>query len=333
MKYFISDVIVALISFYLFVFGSVTLMNLLLFAFSVCLLIATWRTKRLVTVTVRYLFLFAFLPFCTVIRVESILARLYEVPSSSMEGAILPGDYVLVDSLDRGLISRNDIIVFRRPWPTDIKDSFKGQQEILIKRCVGLPGERLLSTNGGISINDHLYSEPGSVMHRFLISFDKKVELYQYLKYRQIPIRNLNWLTNSFEYYTDNSTIEKLKATYRFSLKTITDTSLYAGLDTTRGLIVPKSGSVVDMDSFNRIYYRNILVKYERVDPDTIGKTYTFKGNYVFVVGDNRDYSLDSRKYGVVPTTEIIGRGSKILVSFNEQGKGIRWGRTFSELK
>ena len=52
-------------------------------------------------------------------------------------------------------------------------------------------------------------------------------------------------------------------------------------------------------------------------------------GRY-FVLGDNRDNSLDSRYWGWVPSENIIGKPGAILWSYNEKP---RWERTFKLIR
>lgn len=76
------------------------------------------------------------------IVVKTFLVQAFYIPSGSMEPTLQVGDRVLVEkvSYDLGDVHRGDIVVFERPdnWqagPSDIDD--------LIKRVIGLPGERI----------------------------------------------------------------------------------------------------------------------------------------------------------------------------------------------
>jgi len=84
------------------------------------------------------------------------------IPSESMERTLLVGDFVLFNKqtyapdgwLGRWLLpyrspARGDIVVFRHPYPP-----------MMIKRVVGLPGDRLRITGGKVFINGVALSEP-----------------------------------------------------------------------------------------------------------------------------------------------------------------------------
>ncbi len=87
------------------------------------------------------------------------------IPSESMERTLLVGDFVLFNkqtyapagSLGRWLLpyrspARGDIVVFHHPYPP-----------MLIKRVVGLPGDRLRIAGGKVFINGVALGEPYAV--------------------------------------------------------------------------------------------------------------------------------------------------------------------------
>lgn len=71
------------------------------------------------------------------------------IPTGSMKPAIMEGDEVFVNKFFLS-VKRGDIIVF----------SHESSEELLIKRVIGLPGEKIEIKNGYVYANGNLIDEP-----------------------------------------------------------------------------------------------------------------------------------------------------------------------------
>lgn len=112
-----------------------------------------------------------------VLSVRSFAFEPFQIPSGSMMPTLLVGDFIVVNKfaygmrlpvsnqkvLDLGGPKRGDVVVFRRPQRMGMaQDPSAGM--ILIKRCVGLPGDRISYRNHEFRINgvlvEHLAIAP-----------------------------------------------------------------------------------------------------------------------------------------------------------------------------
>ena len=103
----------------------------------------------------------------------------------------------------------------------------------------------------------------------------------------------------------------------------------------------------IELNQRNLALYRRAISTYEghtleeaedKVFIDGVESTsYTFELDYYWMMGDNRHRSADSRMWGFVPETHIVGRAS--FVWFSKQNKEqhgeskIRWNRMFKSVK
>ncbi|MCM8818573.1 MAG: signal peptidase I [Candidatus Omnitrophica bacterium] len=75
--------------------------------------------------------------------------RFFRVASSSMEPTLNINDKIICEKTEN--IKRKDIVVLYAP---------KGEREILIKRVIGLGGEKIKIKNGYVYINGEILEEP-----------------------------------------------------------------------------------------------------------------------------------------------------------------------------
>jgi signal peptidase I len=108
-----------------------------------------------------------FASICTVLVVGlfviTFIFQNFEIPSSSMEKALLIGDHVLVDRIGFAPpahwapfvhyrnIRRNDIIVFYKPGEPKL---------FLVKRVIGIPGDHLHLDHGVVYLNGKAQNQP-----------------------------------------------------------------------------------------------------------------------------------------------------------------------------
>ena len=182
----------------------------------------------------------------------STIAQPFVIPTSSMHNTLLTGDHLIVDklayapadSLSRHLlpyedVQRGDIIVFRHP--TLLTEDY-------VKRCIGMPGDRLKLVNKQVFINGRPLNEP------YVIHQDDS------LFYRD------NFPQGEPEYIQD-----------------------------------PKMAARA----------------FDMLHDDVVNGELVVPPGFYFAMGDNRDNSLDSRYWGLVPRDNIMGKPLIIFWSYD----------------
>lgn len=106
-------------------------------------------------------------------------------------------------------------------------------------------------------------------------------------------------------------------------------------------LYIPKKGATVKLDNANIAIYDRVIRVYEGNTLEIKNgqfyinnkptDSYTFKMNYYWMMGDNRNNSLDSRYWGFVPEDHVVGKAWLIWMSYHNGS--IRWSRLFRNIR
>ncbi len=84
------------------------------------------------------------------------------------------------------------------------------------------------------------------------------------------------------------------------------------------------SGSQPTITIYNKQNPKGLILSEPYIDPANYGGptniTVTLQADQYYVLGDNRDVSADSRTWGILPRTDIVGRVLLRLYPFNELG-------------
>jgi len=237
-------------------------------------------------------------------------------------------------------IERNDIVVFN--YPIDIAPI--SQKTNYIKRCVALPGDELRVEDKIVYVNGNRAVDVSTFQRHHVVQVRERVRLSQskvanaggriistqgensYIINMTDQLANemANWPeVESVEYYVLPETFEEFSQS-RFSFS-----SGFTNHDQLPEITIPRKGDTVTLTDDNWHMYRNIVVRYENNIVEKNGDTftingqqtneYTLKQDYYFVMGDNRDNSEDSRFWGFVPKTHIVGKAAIIYFSWDGQ--------------
>lgn len=254
-------------------------------------------------------------------------------------------------------IRQNDVVVFNYPlekeFPVDHRTHF-------VKRCVGLPGDTLIISNRTIFINGDSIPAPAHAQYNYHIKTDAKgfgealLEKYKITDggkvsnqgdYRLALTREAADSIKKEEHVHEVSAwSERSEGAFDFLFPYSKDYPW--SVDFYGPVVVPEKGDSVKLTGRNLPFYERIIQDYEgnelQVADDSIfingahASHYAFKMDYYFVMGDNRHYSSDSRFWGFVPESHIVGKAWFILFSFDKGAEGpdkVRWDRFFQLIK
>ncbi len=254
------------------------------------------------------------------------------------------------------VIKRNDKIVFNDPvekgYPIDLKTFF-------IKKCIALPGEKIHIKNKQIYINDRKQVLPSTIQFCYFMCVEKHLpdtffNQHHITEYYALSQGYLVYMTpKQKEDLISKSYIKTITPILRLPNIANTDFQLNHNLhpwneDFFGPIVVPKKGMTIPIHQDICGFYKKAIQDYEQhtkvyfnqkdaqIDGKTI-KTYTFRQDYYFVMGDNYHNSLDSRFWGFVPEDHVLGKAICIWLSIDPQKswgswEKIRWNRIFRQI-
>ncbi|MBR2881036.1 MAG: signal peptidase I, partial [Prevotella sp.] len=228
------------------------------------------------------------------------------------------------------------------------------RRENYVKRCVGLPGQTLLIKDHIIYLDGKENKEPDNVQYTYYVKLKQRIpeEMMEELGITMEELASLN--VNGYMPMTKKvkEELEK-RSDIVESIRLNTDADdkeiypLNGNMHWTRDnygpVWIPKKGESIDLTLDNIAIYERPIKVYEGNDLQVKdgkiiingkeAKSYTFKMDYYWMMGDNRHNSADSRYWGFVPEDHIVGKPIFIWWSSDpDRGgfAGIRWSRLFS---
>jgi signal peptidase I len=213
----------------------------------------------------------------------------YRIPTGSMEKTLLAGDFLFVNKFVYG--ARVPFTDIRFPKVHDVRRGdiivFKFPRDRslnYIKRCVALPGDTLEIRNQQLYVNGEPVQLPPNA---------------QFIGTRMPPgVPEFQIFPGMSDYNKDN----------------------YGPLH------VPQKGDVIKLTSKVLPLYRDLIadeghtvsLSGDQVFIDgNAADQYTVSRNYYFAMGDNRDNSLDSRYWGFLPETDVVGEAMMVYWSWD----------------
>ncbi|MGS2761714.1 signal peptidase I [Sinomicrobium sp. M5D2P9] len=265
-------------------------------------------------------------------------------------------------------IERNEIVVFNQPADTlrDMNDFYPDRNYYkpidkktnLVKRCVGIPGDSLEIKDGYVYINGKrtLLPDRARTQYSYTVKTNGS-ELSRAYMYERFDVTdNFGRMSNGDYFFialTEESAQRLAKSP---NVESVERQIEPAGTPNPRifpntrngkwsadnfgPIYIPEKGKTIALTPENIPLYKRVIREYENNTLEIKGNdivingkpadSYTFKQDYYWMMGDNRDNSIDSRYWGYVPFDHVVGKTVFVWFSWDNVSKSVRWDRVFT---
>lgn len=236
-------------------------------------------------------------------------------------------------------IKRNDVAVFNYP----IEEKVISQKEHYIKRLVGMPGDTLELKSKRLFVNHKpsLAKETREFEHEVFVGERLRLSPTRVSEAGGQLLRmssQTSYIINMTELTAetianwpgvDSVKIFSFPPEYREpgSNQFVYASGIQGNRDNFPPVVVPFKGQKITLTAQNWTYYFDIISRYEGNEFKHFGDRFTINGettneyeikkDYYFMMGDNRDNSLDSRYWGFVPDDHMVGEAFIIYLSLD----------------
>lgn len=241
-----------------------------------------------------------------------------------------------------------------------------------VKRCVAIPGDVLQVINGDLHINGERAEDPLHKQASYNVYVKNRIGSLDAFKKLGIRVSDVNVGDHihpvhghiyNYQLSTSNAIADKIRemalvldvekvdfsGDNNSSRRYFPNNSKYYpefAIDNYGPITMPKKGETISLTPKNLPIYKRLITIYEgnelKVEKGELwinGENtlnYTFKYDYYFMMGDNRHNSMDSRTWGFVPETHIVGKPWFVWFSIDDEKGGlggIRWNRILTSIK
>ena len=288
------------------------------------------------------------LVFCLVFFIKQFGYEIFHVPSESMENLLFPGDYIIVNKL--ALQKENQFVSL---WQNNCSDEQprKNHASVVVfhlpeeqsgsyhvKRCIAASGDTISISNNDVYINSDLLVNPESNKMTYDVHYSDYQKIYELI------VHDLNQKQAISQLQPDDFLILELTDKERKLLKSkpyvesvIPHHSFLPEMNmiSIPPLVIPGKGMTIELNTNNVKTYGDLLKQHENLSiaendegyliNGEVQNAYTFKQDYFFMMGDNRTNSIDSRSYGLIPESFLVGKVFAVVFSFKK--KAWQWDR------